>query len=614
MKRQDLTYGKKSHRSLSIAIAVAVAASITLAACGGSSNSSAPKKGGTLTFAEGPGAAPNYIFPYLGCANFSVANINQFQDLMYRPLYWFGLGASSAVQYNLSTAKKPVFSAGDTVITINMKGWQFSDGTQVNAQSAQFFLNLYKADPTSYCGYNPGFGIPDQLSAVTSQGNVLTLTFKSSVNPNWILYNYLSEITPMPQAWDKTSINGAPGSGGCSTGAWGAAATDTACKAVEKFLDAQSTNSTTYTDSTWQTVDGPWKLTAFDSLGNATLVPNTTYSGPQKALVSQVQLKAYLTTTAEQSDLEAGNLSLGFVDPTTLPGPAASLTKVGPNIGVLKGKYILETGSPWSFNYAPFNFSKTNAKAALLKPLYIREALQEAINQPQIIKSVDKGYGVVTCSPLPPNTPTSIAGSVACPYPYSQSGAEALLTAHGWKLEGKVQTCEQPGTGATDCGAGIAKGEKLSLSIIWASGIQSLDTTFAAEIAEWAAIGIQFSHSTATFDTVVAGCGTGGTFQICSWGAGWIYAPDYYPSGETLFTPTGGFNPGGYSDAQMTTLIKATTFGTAPLTAYASYAAAQLPVLYQPNPTATLEVSTKLVGVPAPDPLQNFMPEYISFK
>ena len=30
----------------------------------------------------------------MSLAFFSVANINQFQELMYRPLYWFGKGAT----------------------------------------------------------------------------------------------------------------------------------------------------------------------------------------------------------------------------------------------------------------------------------------------------------------------------------------------------------------------------------------------------------------------------------------------------------------------------------------------------------------------------------------
>src|SRR6204780_4672878 len=204
---------------------------------------SASNASNTITFAEGPGAAPNYIFPYLGCQYFSVATLSQFQEMTYRPLYWFGTPGSSAVDYGLSPAKAPVFSNANKTITIDMKGWKFADGQSVNAQSVMFFLNMYKADPTSYCGYNKGYGIPDQVASVSGSGNTVTIKFTTSVNPGWILYNYLAELTPMPNTWDVT----APGkTSTCATGVYGSAATDTACKAVEKSLDKQSSTMTNF--------------------------------------------------------------------------------------------------------------------------------------------------------------------------------------------------------------------------------------------------------------------------------------------------------------------------------------------------------------------------------
>jgi peptide/nickel transport system substrate-binding protein len=611
MKVPHTMHGTTPQRVLRAGIAV-LAMGLVLAACGGGSSSATPKKGGDIYFAEGPGASPNYIFPYVGCANFSVANLNQFQFLMYRPVYWFGLGASTAVDYNLSTAKQPVFSDGDKTITITMKGWKFSDGQTVNAESVMFFLNMYKADPTSYCGYNAGYGIPDQLSSANGAGNTITLKFKASVSPNWILYNYLSELSPMPEAWDKTSASAAAGSGNCATGAWGAASTNTACKAVEKFLDAQSTNTATYTDAMWQTVDGPWKLTSFDNLGNAEFVPNPSYSGPQKPYVNAVYLKSYTTASAEESDLYANKLTIGFVDPSVLPSAAPTIGAVGRNVGILQGKYTLMTGAAWSTNYAPLNLSSSDPKAAELSQLYIRQALQEAVDQPLIIKSVDKNYGVVTCGPIPPGAPTSISATISCPYPYSLSTAKALLTEHGWKVENGVQTCTSPGTASSDCGKGIAAGATLNFAIIWASGLPSLDQTLNAEISAWGQIGINFSHTESSFNNVVTQC-SGHSFQICMWGAGWIYAPDYYPSGEALFVPGASFNVGSYNDPMMTTLVKQSISEDVSLTAFGNYAAAQLPVLWEPNPLSTAEVSTSLHGVMPVNPLGNLMPEYYYF-
>jgi peptide/nickel transport system substrate-binding protein len=592
--------------------AAVLAVGVVLAACGSSPSSSSGSKGGSIYFAEAPGANPNYIFPYMGCKYFSVATINQFQFEMYRPVYWFGLGNTTAVQYPLSLANAPVFSNNNKTITVTMKGWKFSDGQTVNAESVMFFLNMYKADPTSYCGYNKGFGIPDQVSTATGTGNNVTINFSKPVSPNWILYNYLSELSAMPEAWDKTSASAAAGTGHCATGTWGAASTNSACKAVEKFLDNQSLNTSTYTNSMWQTVDGPFKLTSFDTLGNATLVPNTKYSGPQKAQVDNVFLKSYTTASAEQSDLYANKLTIGYVDPSVLPGPAPSPGAVGPNVAILSGKYNIMTGTPWSFNYAPINFSPSDPKSAELSQLYIRQALQMSVNQAQIVKSVNKNYGVITCSPIPPNTPSSISATISCQYPYNLVKAKALLTVHGWSVVNGVQTCEKPGTSVTECGSGIAKGSTLNFAFIWQSGTPATDQTLNAEIAAWKTIGISFSHSEASFNDVIAQC-NGGTFQLCMWGQGWIYAPDYYPSGETLFTPGGSFNPGSYKSNTMNALVTASVTQKVPLTNYGKFAATDLPVLYEPNSAPIAEFSTKLKGVTPLNPLQNFMPEYLYF-
>jgi len=610
---------------------VVVVAAVAIGLVASSSNSpttttTTSSKSNTITFAEAPGAAPNYIFPYLGCQYFSVATLSQFQELTYRPLYWFGTPGSSAVDYSLSPAMQPVFSNGDRTITIDMKGWKFADGQRVNAQSVMFFLNMYKADPTSYCGYNKGYGIPDQVASASGSGNAVTINFTASVNPNWILYNYLAELTPMPNSWDITSTGT---SSTCATGVYGAASTNTACKAVEKYLDAQAATQTDFADSLWTSgSDGPWKLTKMDDLGDATFIPNATYSGPVKAQpgIKFVKEEAFTSSNAEETALRSGDVTLGFVDPTVLTSNAPAPGQVGSNWSAIANNYNLTTGFTWAFNYAPFNFSTKNPKHAIVSQLYIRQALQEAVNQSAIIDKVDKGYGVPIDSPLPPNTPKSVSGlasalePVANPYPYNLAAAKKLLTSHGWKLVGNVDACESPGTRPTDCGAGIAQGATLALSIVWASGTPALDDTFNAEIADWDAIGFNFSHSEATFNDVISDCEAGTTYEICSWGGGWSYAPDYYPSGETLFAPGGGFNVGDYSNATETSDIKATTSGTASLKAYAKFTAQQLPVLFQPEATATNEVLKTLQAKSvnganglAANPLQNFMPEYMYY-
>ncbi|HTZ30681.1 MAG TPA: peptide ABC transporter substrate-binding protein, partial [Streptosporangiaceae bacterium] len=109
------------------------AAALIAAGCSsnGSSSSSSggPVKGGTATVALPADVTYNWIFPFSAITNSSVYNFEQFQWLMYRPLYMFGNnGISPASNYPLSPAEAPVFSNSGKTVTITMKGWKWSDG------------------------------------------------------------------------------------------------------------------------------------------------------------------------------------------------------------------------------------------------------------------------------------------------------------------------------------------------------------------------------------------------------------------------------------------------------------------------------------------------------
>jgi peptide/nickel transport system substrate-binding protein len=606
-----MKFGRTSRHALTIGAVVSalVLGLLTTSVSGASSAAS------TITFAEGPGASPNWIFPYTGFLYDNVANINQFQQLMYRPLYFFGEGANATYDPSISLANKPVMSDSDHIVTINLKGWRFADGQVVNAQSVMFFLNLYKADPEGYGGYEPGAGIPDQVASASGSGNRVIIHMKTAVNANWILYNYLSEITPLPNSWDVT---GPHTPGRCATGAYGAASTDSSCKSVETYLDSMSTKTSTYVTSFWQGGDdGPWKLTSFDSLGDATFQANTKYSGPQKAQVKYVKEVAYTSASAEESDLQAGKIDLGYIDPSLLTSPAPAPGKVGANLTTLNSKYRLSSSATYSFNYASINFSSVNPLQAEFNQLYFREALQKSIDQASVIKSVDQNYGVLGYSPLPPNTPTTISKTPTNSYAYNATDAKTLLTSHGWTEANGVMSCANPGSGASECGANIAKGATLSFTFLYLTGSPSIDATVNQMVSDWASIGIDVTATANTFDDLQTACAATSTtaWSVCWWGGGLAYDPHFYPSGDELFQTGALANVGSYSNVEMDSLIKADMASTSTLSTYEQYAANQLPVLYLPNSEATYETIRTLknsIGW-TPNVLQNFLPEYLSF-
>jgi len=431
----------------------------------------------------------------------------------------------------------------------------------------------------------------------------------------WFTDNQLATITPLASSWDTT---GTTAKAGCATGAYGAASTISACKSVWTYLNAQASKISTFTNKMWQGgVDGPWTLTAMDGLGNATFSANTKYSGPQKPLVKKVKLVAFLTASAEQNQLIAGNIDFGYVDSSVLTQPAPASGVAGPNWPQIASKYNLVVVPTFSNNYMNLNFGN-NPGAKFLNQLYIRQALQLAINQPAIIKNDFKNYATPTWSELPPSTPASESGTIKNHYAFNLGRAAALLKSHGWTKSGTTLTCANPGTAANQCGTGITLGSPLKLSVEWASGTPSLDTEMNAIIAYWGSLGIQTTHATATFGQTAGACPSAytksTTFDICNWGGGWLYAPDYFPSGEPLLLTGAGSNSGQYSNPKMDSLIRATLTANVKLTEYGQYTADQLPVLYDPLSTYQYEFKKTLQSkIGFQSVLLNYTPEYYYF-
>ena len=112
--------------------------------------------GGTVTFAEAPDSPPNYIFPGVSPEFCSIANVTNFNTLMYRPLYWYGNDYTPTVDYGYSVGNQPVWSDNDRTVTITLKDWKWSDGEQVTSRDVEFYINIYKANRAENCEYVPG--------------------------------------------------------------------------------------------------------------------------------------------------------------------------------------------------------------------------------------------------------------------------------------------------------------------------------------------------------------------------------------------------------------------------------------------------------------------------
>ena len=191
----------------------------------------------TAYWAEAPSSPPNFIFPFMAPGYFTTANVQQFQQLMYRPLYWMGKGSTPDLNPTLSLAKPPVYGSGNTVV-ITLKPYKWSDGESLDARNVMFWMNMLHAEKVNWAAYTPGAFPDNVVNVVADSSTQLTFTLNKSYNPDWFTDNELSQITPMPLSWDITTKGAAPGSGRCSAAAYGRL--DLACDAVYNFLSDQA--------------------------------------------------------------------------------------------------------------------------------------------------------------------------------------------------------------------------------------------------------------------------------------------------------------------------------------------------------------------------------------
>ena len=583
---------------LSMAISVAACSGSSGGSSGaignGNSGSSAPKgqvqHGGTVTIAE-VGASPNFIFPLPPATNTDGYNVNLTQG-MWPFLVYSGDGAQSVINPQESLTSSIVYGAGDKQVTINLKDWNWSDGQPITSRDFTFVYNLLKANASNWSGYVPGL-FPDDVSKVTTpDAHTVVLDLTKSYNPNFFTDDVLSEIPLLPQhAWDKTSDSGAVGN---------ADETTAGAKAVYAYLQKEGGNMTTFaTNPLWRVVDGPWQLSEFRTDGYYSYVPNSHYSGPDKPVVSKVVETPFTTDTAELNVLRSG---------TTLDVGGLPLNDVK-QAGALQadGYSVASIPVPGVAGIIPNLY---NAQVGPeLQQLYVRQALEDLINRPQIVSRVYGGYADPGNGPVPLQatgpwaSPLEKSGG---PYPYSPSKASALLTAHGWKVVPNGKTvCQSPGTGPTQCGAGITAGEPLTFQLDYSSGNTATNEQEAAIQSSEAQDGITVNLKAEPFNTLIGSIGnctaSSHPAATCGWQlVDYGYDPyPLYPAGDGFFNSTGDNNSGGYYSPEMDQLINNTEYGssTSAFFAYEDYTAEQLPWLWLPNQEAILVYRKNLQGV-----------------
>jgi peptide/nickel transport system substrate-binding protein len=550
---------------------VALLALVALAACACTSVASgkptAASNSGVVKFAETPGIAPTWIFPMFPPQYFTIQDQSWFEYLSFPPLYVFGEGGNPGLDYETSLGLPPVYSDGDTAVTIKLKHWVWSDGQPVTTRDLTFWINLIKGDPADWGSYVPG-GFPDNIKSVQVQSPYeLTLHLTKAYSPTYFTDNQLSQLTPIPQhAWDKTSSSGSVGNYD---------ETPSGAKTVYNFLAGQSKDLSTYgTNPLWKVVDGPWQMSAYDTSGLATFVPNKKYSGPNKPRLKEFQELPFATQADEYTAVVAKQVDYGFVPPSEL----ASLPRL---------KSQGDQLSPWKlygFNGLLINFNNPTV-GPIFKQLYARQALEELIDQPEDIKEALGGYGQPTYGPVVNGPSDLIAPAEKTPlYPYDPQNAAKLFAEHGWtKGSGTTLTCSDP----AKCGPGIKNGAALQFGVQIYTADPSQSIEMEAFESAGAKIGVSITIQQVA-DPYVTALACKPTQSSCSWEmsdfGGYPYTGGiYYPIGTGYFDCNASKNHQSYCDPKEDQLDQQAELPSGSIMPWETYVAQQIPMLWIPN-------------------------------
>jgi peptide/nickel transport system substrate-binding protein len=539
-------------------------------------------KAGTITWGMQPGATPNWIFPVIPSAQNSVYNAFTFIWEMWRPLYWQVNGVVPEIEQNMSIANMPQWSNGNKTLTITLKSnYKWSDGKPVTANDLQFTIDVIKAaikaSPANWAGYTPKF-FPDNLVS-TSQPNSTTLVMnlKAPVNPSWFTEDILTNVNPMPSTvWAKTSASGSvvPPSG------WN----PSTMAAIFKYLTSQAKSVSTYTTNPlWQVVNGPYKLSQYNTTTGAfTMVPNKTYGGPHVTPMSNFQGVPFTSDAAYFNAVKSKSIDVARVAQTYVP-QLPQVQRLGYNM----------FGIPdFGMDFAAYNFEDhTNHFNSIANQLYFRQAMAHLEDQQGWITAFMHGAGAPSYGPIPayPKSPYLPSNAATNPYPFSVSTATSLLKSHGWTVNaGGTDTCQNAGSGPNQCGAGIPAGQQLAFNLIYASD-NTLITSQMTDLASKAKqAGINITLQGSNFNYMISNYldpyapANANKWAMQDFGG---ETNSTYPTTFSLFN-TGGTNQvGNYSNPQADKLINdsITSSDPAAVKNEAAFLTTDQPVMFQPE-------------------------------
>jgi peptide/nickel transport system substrate-binding protein len=532
------------------ALAGFVAMPFTVAAA----QSATPVKGGTVIVQLGSTPNTPWYLPLQTLAS-GGGEAGTYLDLMYQPLIW--TNQNNQFEPSESIASKITSNKDGTVYNVYMNPkWHWSNGKPVTSADAQFTWDVLIATERSqvapWPSLNYGFGgLPQDFKSFKVDGPYeFTITLNTPQNQQAFIYVALERILIMPAVWNKYPTN--------------------ITKEIA-YLGKEGTNL-----AFDNPVSGPFELKSESSNETFTLVPNPSYSG-QKAHIARLILQVYTSDASEFAALKTGQLQFGL-----LPAEDWSARSQ------LAATSLPE---PYGYDLSPI-FLNQNPGAeggvnTIFDQLYVRQALEEGIDETEIGEKIGNGLYEPDYGPIPDHPAPLFDPVLAKPiYPFSPAKGKALLEAHGWHEVDGVMT----------------KGsQELKFTLLYPSSSEQLEEEMEFVQADWAEEGIQVTLRPLASSAVVGDL-TSKKYEMIQI----TYGPGPYSIPSRLFYKDTGLDDEGFDNPTENALIEKAlepypteAQSQAAYFAYELYTAKEVPLIWLPLLGGDYEVATSLHGVTA---------------